>query len=698
MKKKLLGLTLALLCLSSDVVAQYIDFGRELFEAKAFLASKDLDTSSVNMNVVTLTEGKEIVLFSDTNCFVLVASKEYFDCLDTPILAYSLEGGFRKEDLVHEKLFLFHIYASQLKRVKEKGCKEKMDYTEKGTMLPLLGKTAWGNEAPYNKFCPTHSAAPNKRTKVSSLGVAMAQIMKYYKYPSIGRGKFSYDVGMQGSIDFEKIEVDWNDVRDKYDKTAGDEVNAVAKLLTATSVSVGTKFDYNRSLSSTEYLRVALVNHFGFSPRCGLYENPSTKEILDYAYQELAAKRPFIYTLFISSYGTHSLVCDGFDKDYLHFNMGLGGVANGYYRLLYYEDIPNVLSSILVGIEPDLDMDKTKEIVVEKPGTLQLLLSEDEQMNLRKLKIKGKLNNADIIVLRRMAGADKQFGNLMELDLFDTKFVTDKKLCYLSKSAIGYSAWATRTTYQVRTNNRGYYSKTPVRTKNYSFDFVDMDEEKWKEFCSVGLNKGDGFFFSKDEDGYYINYHTQKGMVSEEMFKNCLNLRRIVLPKKTKSVGERAFENCFLLEEVSYDEKVTKMESSAFKNAYSYGGSVKKIHLTDVYVDRNTEDREEEGYIFQVSEEPPMFPGGIGELMKYLQQNIKYPKECREKGIQGRVIVQFVVNTDGSIGNLNVIKPINSELDKEALRVVAEMPNWIPGRQRGKPVRVRFTIPITFNL
>ena len=342
-------------------------------------------------------------------------------------------------------------------------------------------------------------------------------------------------------------------------------------------------------------------------------------------------------------------------------------------------------------------MDKTKEIVVEKPGTLQLLLSEDEQMNLRKLKIKGKLNNADIIVLRRMAGADKQFGNLMELDLFDTKFVTDKKLCYLSKSAIGYSAWATRTTYQVRTNNRGYYSKTPVRTKNYSFDFVDMDEEKWKEFCSVGLNKGDGFFFSKDEDGYYINYHTQKGMVSEEMFKNCLNLRRIVLPKKTKSVGERAFENCFLLEEVSYDEKVTKMESSAFKNAYSYGGSVKKIHLTDVYVDRNTEDREEEGYIFQVSEEPPMFPGGIGELMKYLQQNIKYPKECREKGIQGRVIVQFVVNTDGSIGNLNVIKPINSELDKEALRVVAEMPNWIPGRQRGKPVRVRFTIPITFN-
>lgn len=93
-----------------------------------------------------------------------------------------------------------------------------------------------------------------------------------------------------------------------------------------------------------------------------------------------------------------------------------------------------------------------------------------------------------------------------------------------------------------------------------------------------------------------------------------------------------------------------------------------------------------------------MFPGGIGELMKYLQQNIKYPKECREKGIQGRVIVQFVVNTDGSIVDLNVIKPINPELDKEVIRVVSEMPKWIPGRQRGKPVRVRFTLPVTFKL
>ena len=683
MKKKLLGLMLALLCLNNGVVAQNIEFSRELFEAKNFLASKELDTSSVKMNVVTLTEGKEIVLFNDTNCFVLVASKEYFDCLDTPILAYGLEGGFREEDLVHEKLFLFYVYASQLKRMKEKGCKKNMDYTEEGAMLPLLGKTAWGNEAPYNKFCPTHSASPNIRTKVSSLGVSMAQIMKYYKYPSIGRGKFSYDAGMQGSIDFEKIKVSWNDVRDKYDETAGDEVNAVARLLTATSVSVGTKFDYNRSLSSTEYLRVALVNHFGFSPRCGLYENPSTKEILDYAYRELKAKRPFIYTLFVSSYGTHSIVCDGYDKDYLHFNVGLGGVANGYYRLLCYEDTPTLLSSILVGIEPDMDMDKTREVVVKQPGSLSLLLSEDEQMNLRKLKVKGKLNNADMIILRRMAGVEKQFGNLMDLDLSDTKFVTDKKSYYLSQSAIGYSARATIT--------------TSTRTRNYSFDFHDMDKKKWKKFCRLELNKGDGFFFSKNEDGYYINYHTQKGIVNEEMFKNCLNLRRIVLPKETKSVGERAFENCCLLEEVSYDKQVTKIYSSAFKNAYSYGESVKKIHLTDVYVDeRSAENRK--GQVFGVVEESPMYPGGMSELMKYLQQNIKYPKECKENGIQGRVIVQFVVNTDGSLGNLNVIKPLNPELDKEAIRVVSEMPKWIPGRQRGKPVRVRFTIPITFKL
>ena len=106
----------------------------------------------------------------------------------------------------------------------------------------------------------------------------------------------------------------------------------------------------------------------------------------------------------------------------------------------------------------------------------------------------------------------------------------------------------------------------------------------------------------------------------------------------------------------------------------------------------------EQGEIFQVVEEQPMFPGGMQELMKFLQTNIRYPKEAQERGIQGRVVVQFVVNKDGSICDEHVVRSVDPQLDAEALRVVRSMPNWTPGKQRGEAVRVRFTIPVSFKL
>ena len=106
----------------------------------------------------------------------------------------------------------------------------------------------------------------------------------------------------------------------------------------------------------------------------------------------------------------------------------------------------------------------------------------------------------------------------------------------------------------------------------------------------------------------------------------------------------------------------------------------------------------DENSIFQVVEQLPEFPGGMAELMKYLQKNLRYPQICKEQGVQGRVIVQFVVNTDSTITDVNVIKSVNPHLDEEAVRVVKAMPKWNPGKQRGEPVRVRFTLPVTFRL
>lgn len=106
----------------------------------------------------------------------------------------------------------------------------------------------------------------------------------------------------------------------------------------------------------------------------------------------------------------------------------------------------------------------------------------------------------------------------------------------------------------------------------------------------------------------------------------------------------------------------------------------------------------EEEQIFQVVEEMPSFPGGDAECMRFLNKNIKYPTIAQENGIQGRVILQFVVNKDGSIVDVVVVRSVDPYLDKEAVRVVNMMPKWKPGKQRGKPVRVKFTLPVTFRL
>ena len=105
------------------------------------------------------------------------------------------------------------------------------------------------------------------------------------------------------------------------------------------------------------------------------------------------------------------------------------------------------------------------------------------------------------------------------------------------------------------------------------------------------------------------------------------------------------------------------------------------------------------GEVFEVVEQMPQFPdGGMAGLMKYLSDNIRYPESARKAGTQGRVTVQFVVGKDGSIGNVSILRGVDPALDEEAIRVVSEMPKWKPGLQKGKPVNVKFAIPVVFRL
>ena len=102
--------------------------------------------------------------------------------------------------------------------------------------------------------------------------------------------------------------------------------------------------------------------------------------------------------------------------------------------------------------------------------------------------------------------------------------------------------------------------------------------------------------------------------------------------------------------------------------------------------------------VFQIVEQMPEFPGGNTALLEFNGQNVEYPQFSKENGIQGRVFVSFIIEPDGSVSNVKILRGVSEEIDEEAIRVVKSMPNWEPGMSRGKKVRVAYTLPINFKL
>lgn len=137
------------------------------------------------------------------------------------------------------------------------------------------------------------------------------------------------------------------------------------------------------------------------------------------------------------------------------------------------------------------------------------------------------------------------------------------------------------------------------------------------------------------------------------------------------------------------------IESTEIASSEETGQAVEIAYVPPTVEEEEVEEQE----IFEVVEQMPEFPnGGMAGLMQFLSKNIKYPTIAQENGTRGRVTVQFVVNADGSIVDAKVIRGVDPYLDKEALRVINSMPKWKPGMQRGKAVRVKYTVPVMFRL
>ena len=144
------------------------------------------------------------------------------------------------------------------------------------------------------------------------------------------------------------------------------------------------------------------------------------------------------------------------------------------------------------------------------------------------------------------------------------------------------------------------------------------------------------------------------------------------------------------LEIVQDDVEVEDIEINA---------EVEQDEVIEDYVPVEVEEEEVvEQEIFQIVEEMPAYPGGDQKLMEFIAKGIKYPQIARETGIQGRVFVGFVIEPDGSVSNVKVLRGIGGGCDEEAMRVVKSMPKWKPGKQRGKAVRVSYMLPVNFKL
>ena len=171
--------------------------------------------------------------------------------------------------------------------------------------------------------------------------------------------------------------------------------------------------------------------------------------------------------------------------------------------------------------------------------------------------------------------------------------------------------------------------------------------------------------------------------------------------------NEQQVTNILVTEDDKYEEdKQVKNQEEVMENTSMIGSvdfnegveDLNKTHIVDQVIQETKPVEEEKVYNMAMVEQQPEFPGGTAEMYKWLGSHINYPAAASEEGVQGKVIVEFVVSKTGKVENVRVLRGRHPALDKEAVRVVKAMPAWNPGRNNGQPVKVTYTLPVTFKL
>lgn len=557
-------LIILLLCECLTACSQQKPPFEELENAKQFateyLVNHGQDDNKISLELEHFTD--RLLFFDDqkNNQFILMARDEYAEFLNNRVLALSM--GRRHSKLKDAPFFMdwINYYDKLLLRMKEGVLsKELPSQGDSIQVMPLLNAIRWRQFHLDNVF-------ENQDSSVlyGCGAVAVGQLMKFYQWPDTTRGSFCYKDANKNllSVNMEGEAIDWSKMKNDFFYAKDKDSVSLEPLMK--KIGIALKEDYSRNFTHTymRYIKRAMTDNFSYSPEMYIVTTPYSKEcdIITQLRKDLQAGRPSIVCG-----GNHIFLCDGAVEDFLHFNMGWGGAFDGWYRFPYAQSINNekgFLESAIINIMPYKNAAKKKVVNVIKPGTLSTLISEKEAADITELKVTGKINGADIRLIRRMAGytelktLGQWKGRMISLDLSDATIITDT---------------AATSTFDAR--QIGYKHKAK---NGKAYNFSNITDAEWKEFCSLGENNTDGVKIERIDEPikingatYLVSYKTYLYCISPSMFADCGNLQQIHLPKNTRLISNGAFSSCMSLKEITIPPAVDKLSSGIFSDCVS---------------------------------------------------------------------------------------------------------------------------------
>ncbi|MBR5060523.1 MAG: C10 family peptidase [Prevotella sp.] len=572
-------------------------YGEEMSRAHSFLVQHGQHPDSICLMMTEQTDYYWLFQDEYNLCACAMAPKDMWEILTDPVLFYSTENVMNVSGQHYRKL-LQPYYAQldflrQQNAIIDKNTKKTRKKKEKKGMpaatetpytplnshvSPLLGDLHWGQGEPYNTSSPVVSG---KKALIGCVPLSMGMVMDYYCWPEKGRGVAYYKTGNRlNKIDFSKLKPQWTAYKKQYNRDDRDKaLPSLSRLLVDLGHATDASFSGDGTSTSLANIKVVLCNNLDYSSRMTyVQEGLSEAEIAATIYREIDNQRPcMVY------YEGHAFICDGYDGEYLHYNLGWYGSCNGYYRIKLTplsNDVAEgntiLIKSLVFGIEP-AKLQLSKSVTVEKAGTLSELLTDEEKASITTLSIAGCINGKDILLLRKMGGANNKHpfdgewqGGALNILHLDNATIINDDTPYLSERATGIWTFSGMV-------------KGMMHTVNY--DMEKMDKATWKAFKKDIGDRQPGVFYTRTADNtYYAHYTTQDNVIGRRMFQDCSSLSIITLPKNTKKVDGYAFYGCTLLKQIRLPETVEEVGENPFFNC----PSLERIEAPKIFSDHET--------------------------------------------------------------------------------------------------------------